>query len=91
VFGQITLIFTPSLAPKVKRSYFCALKTIVMIDPEENIICNCMDVSEHEIVYCVKHQDAVMVQDIIEVTGAGTGCGSCHGDLEEILVRERDA
>ena len=61
-----------------------------MYESEENIICNCMDVTEHEIIFCVKHQDAVMVQDIIETTGAGSGCGSCIPELEEILVRERD-
>lgn len=59
-----------------------------MCSPEENIICNCMDVSEHEIVYSIKRQDAIMVQDIIDITSAGSGCGSCIPELEEILNRE---
>lgn len=55
---------------------------------EDNIICNCMGVSEHEIVYCIKMDGARMVQDIQDITGAGTSCGSCIDELEEILERE---
>ncbi len=55
---------------------------------EDNIICNCMDVSEHEIVDAIKNKEAVTVQDIMDITGAGTGCGSCIDDLDEILKRE---
>ncbi len=57
---------------------------------EENIICNCLDISEHEIVFCVKHQDGKTVKDITKRTGAGSSCGSCLAELEEILVRETD-
>lgn len=55
---------------------------------EDNIICNCMDVSEHEIVDAIKNKEAISVQDIMDITGAGTGCGSCIDDLDEILKRE---
>ena len=55
---------------------------------EENIICHCMDVSEHEIVYTIKHNEDINLQDIIDITGAGTGCGSCVGEIEIILERE---
>jgi bacterioferritin-associated ferredoxin len=55
---------------------------------EENIICHCMDVSEHEIVYTIKNNEDVTLQDIMDITGAGTGCGSCIGEIEEILNRE---
>jgi len=57
---------------------------------EDNIICHCMDVSEHEIVDAIKNKNAVTVQDIMDITGAGTGCGSCVDDLDEILKRERN-
>ena len=56
---------------------------------EKNIICNCMGVSEHEIVYCIKMDGARDVQDIQDTTGAGTSCGSCIEEIEEILLRER--
>ena len=55
---------------------------------EDNIICNCMDVSEHEIVDSIKNKKATNVQDVMDITGAGTGCGSCIDDIEEILKRE---
>ena len=55
---------------------------------EENIICNCMDVSELEIVDAIKNKEAKTVQDIMDITDAGTGCGSCIPDIEEILKRE---
>ncbi len=47
-----------------------------------------MDVSEHEIVYTIRNEEDVNLQDIIDITGAGSGCGSCIGELEEILERE---
>jgi len=47
-----------------------------------------MEVSEHEIEDAIKNKQAVSVQDIMDITGAGTGCGSCIDDLEDILKRE---
>jgi len=57
---------------------------------EENIVCNCMTVSEHEIVYSIQRQDAVTLQDIEDITGAMSGCGSCTEEVEDILQRELD-
>lgn len=57
---------------------------------EDNIICHCMDVSEHEIVYTIKNNEEVNLQDIMDITGAGTGCSSCIGDIEDILKRESE-
>lgn len=55
---------------------------------EDNIICSCMTVSEHEIVYSIQRQDAVTLQDIEDITGAMSGCGSCTEQVEDILQRE---
>jgi len=55
---------------------------------EDNIICSCMNVSEHEIVDAIKNKEATTVQDIMDITGAGTGCGSCIDDLEDLIKRE---
>ncbi len=50
-----------------------------------------MDVSEHEIVYTINNNnEEVNLQDIISNTGAGTGCGSCISDIEDILKRETE-
>ena len=48
-----------------------------------------MQVSEHEIVDAIKNKGAVNVQDIMDTTSAGTACGSCIDDIEEIIERER--
>ncbi len=56
---------------------------------EENIICHCMQVTEHEIVDSVKNKDAINVQDVMDITSAGTACGSCIDQIEEIIKRER--
>ncbi|OYT10741.1 MAG: (2Fe-2S)-binding protein [Bacteroidetes bacterium 4572_112] len=53
------------------------------------MICNCNQVTEHEIVDAVKNKGAVNVQDIMDITSAGTACGSCIDDIEEIVKRER--
>jgi len=55
---------------------------------EDNIICSCMDVSEHEIVHAIQKQGACTLQDIEDITGAMTGCGSCTEQVEDILQRE---
>jgi bacterioferritin-associated ferredoxin len=55
---------------------------------EENIICNCLNVSEDEIVQAIHHQGAVSLQKIQDITGAMSGCGSCINDVKEILKRE---
>jgi len=57
---------------------------------EDNIICNCMSVSEHEIVHAIQKQDAVTLQDIEDITGAMSGCGSCTEEVEDILQREME-
>ncbi len=49
-----------------------------------------MDVTEHEIVYTIKNNEEVNLQDIMDITGAGTGCGSCIGEIEDILKREQE-
>ncbi|MCK5776501.1 MAG: (2Fe-2S)-binding protein [Bacteroidales bacterium] len=55
---------------------------------EENIICNCMSVSEHEIVHAIHNQEAISLQKIQDITGAMTGCGSCVDEVKKILKRE---
>lgn len=60
------------------------------MNPEENMICSCMSVSEHEIRYAIQKQDAVTLQDIEDITGAMSGCGSCTEEVEDILQEEME-
>ncbi len=51
----------------------------------KNIICNCFDVSKEEIVEAIKKEEITMVQEVIDETGAGGGCGGCHQDIQDII------
>lgn len=51
----------------------------------EEIICNCMGVSKEDIIKAIKEKGCKTVEDIQEETDAGTGCGGCLDDIQEIL------
>ena len=52
---------------------------------EERIICHCMSVSEHEILFTLKHNDTKVLDDMVQITGAGSGCGACMCEIENII------
>ncbi len=51
----------------------------------EEIICHCMGVSKEDIIKAIKEKGCKTVEDIQEETEAGTGCGGCVEDIQEIL------
>ncbi len=51
----------------------------------DSIICNCMQISKAEILEAVNLNDLKTVDDVCDATEAGTVCGSCHDDIEELL------
>jgi bacterioferritin-associated ferredoxin len=53
---------------------------------ENKIICNCMNVDYMTIRMAMVNHTARTVEEIQEFTGAGTGCGGCIPDIEEILA-----
>lgn len=53
--------------------------------PAEKIVCRCKQVSFGDIKKAMA-AGARSVEDIKEMTGAGTGCGGCIGEIEEILA-----
>lgn len=53
---------------------------------ENRIICNCMNVDYMTIRMAMVNNTARTVAEIQELTGAGTGCGGCIPDIEEILA-----
>jgi NAD(P)H-nitrite reductase large subunit len=52
---------------------------------ERRIICNCNEVYNDEIIKAIKEKGCKTVEDIGEETGAGTICGGCVDDIQEIL------
>ena len=54
----------------------------------DKIVCECLKVSERQIVNCVRDGRACSVRQIGACTGAGTGCTACHPALEALLEKE---
>ncbi|MDY0348589.1 MAG: (2Fe-2S)-binding protein [Tenuifilaceae bacterium] len=52
---------------------------------KDEIICNCMEVYKSTIVEAIKAKGLKTVEEVGEETEAGTGCGSCQDDIQEIL------
>ncbi|MHC1781075.1 MAG: (2Fe-2S)-binding protein [Bacteroidales bacterium] len=52
---------------------------------EDPIICNCNEVYKSEIVKAIQEKGCKTVEDVGEATGAGTICGGCQDDIQEIL------
>ncbi len=51
---------------------------------ENRIICTCQDVDYNTIKKAIE-DGSKTVDDIMEATGAGTVCGGCISEIEEIL------
>ncbi|WP_346870834.1 MULTISPECIES: (2Fe-2S)-binding protein [unclassified Clostridium] len=51
---------------------------------ENRIVCTCQDVDYNTIKKAIE-DGAKTVDDIMEATGAGTVCGGCISEIEEIL------
>ena len=51
----------------------------------DELICTCMDVYKSEIVKAIKEKGLTTLDEVSDETDAGTGCSSCHEELEAIL------
>lgn len=49
------------------------------------IICHCFEVSRKEIENAIREKGLKTVEEVGEVTNAGTGCGGCQEQIQEIL------
>ena len=49
------------------------------------IICHCFEVSREEIENAIREKGLKPVEEVGEVTNAGTGCGGCQEQIQEIL------
>lgn len=48
-------------------------------------ICSCLNIMKSEIVTAIKEKNLKIVEEVQQETEAGTICGSCIPDIEEIL------
>ena len=49
------------------------------------IICHCFEVSREEIENAIREKGLKTVEEGGEATNAGTGCGGCQEQIQEIL------
>jgi len=54
---------------------------------DEQIVCECFGVSDHEIERAIKENNLTTVEEVTNYTKAGGGCESCHETIREIITR----
>lgn len=52
---------------------------------KNEIVCHCMGVTRGEIEEAIRTNNLKTVEEVGEITSAGTGCGGCQGTIQEIL------
>ncbi len=52
---------------------------------EDEIICNCNEVYKSTIVNAIKEKGLKTVEEVGDETEAGTVCGQCQEDIQDIL------
>lgn len=89
----ITMIFNQTPLDKKQLEYFSLHGELVVVLPEEDesltlssdrIICNCMYISLGDIKAHI-NSGVTELQQMSEITGAGTVCGTCVPAIQEIL------
>ncbi len=51
----------------------------------DETLCHCMDVTKGEVEDAIKEKNLTTVEQVQEETEAGTGCGACIEDIEDVL------
>lgn len=52
---------------------------------DDTIICTCLDITRGSIVEAVRTHQLTTVEQVGEITQAGTICGQCQDDIQAIL------
>jgi NifU-like protein len=55
------------------------------VNLEDEKLCTCFDVSENEVRRQIIENSLTSLEEVINFTKAGGGCGMCHGKIEAIL------
>jgi len=70
--------------PRDPLEVLCSFSASGSCTPSARMICNCHKVSEESIVEVVR-AGANSLERVSEATQAGSGCGSCKGEIEQLL------
>jgi NifU-like protein len=65
------------------KNYETGENTDVNLENEK--LCTCFDVSENEVRRQIIENSLTSLEEVINFTKAGGGCGMCHGKIEAIL------
>ena len=52
--------------------------------PHSYIVCNCKQVSLGELIYAIKEKSAKTLEDLEDLTDAGSSCGCCKSNEDDI-------
>ncbi len=55
----------------------------------KKIVCECLGVSEADLLQAIRKHELTSVKDIAHYTEAGKGCTACHEVLREYLKESR--
>ncbi len=58
-------------------------------EPHGEIICHCMNITDDEIRKAVHEKGVTSIDDMMELSGAGTVCGTCIPKIEDIIEEEK--
>ncbi|HPX91757.1 MAG TPA: Fe-S cluster assembly protein NifU [Spirochaetota bacterium] len=58
-------------------------------EPHGEIICHCMNVTDEDIRKAVHEKGVTNLEDMMQLTGAGTVCGACIPRIEDIIEEEK--
>jgi len=52
---------------------------------KDDLVCKCNEISRAEIIKAIKEKGLKTVEEVGEATTAGTVCGGCQEEIQEIL------
>lgn len=52
---------------------------------DDTLVCNCNEVNRGEILKAIREKGLKTVDQVGDITEAGTGCGGCQDTIQEIL------
>jgi len=60
-----------------------------MVSEDKKIVCNCMNVKRSEIIAAIREHKLESADDVQDYTDAGTVCGKCMDEIEEIVESQK--
>lgn len=65
------------------------MKVVVANAPDEKMLCYCRNVRYGEVRRCIEEGDLTRIDQVMKACNAGTGCRSCHPEIQGLLEARR--